>query len=459
SVGLVNGLTAEEFAVASDTMGFEKEIQVAPLSNYLSSRVKREFKEGNTIVGGMFSLVNRISADSAILAMKPTSTVSGGVDLLHYWNNKNYYFEVKSIASQLQGSPEAMLRKQEEHTHRYQRPDAGYLAVDSLREQLTGHGGLVQIGKKGGILNFNLMGQYRSPGLNLNDMGYMRQADFVGQGAKISYKMNEPGNWIRNYTIELGQEAQWSFGGENTHNKAGAAFTLMNNKLWRFYVSYHYDFTHLDIRELRGGPAFRIDGEHQIGAYTTTNGAKDLSGNVGFHYNVYGETGAHQEVFYAGITWLPIRKLKLSGKASFNNRKYHQQYVITLQGSDEPLYVVGHIDHRTASFTFRGELFLTPELSLQYYGSPYYAVGAYDDFNRVDQSRSKDISGRLEPLDVTYNSTENSYSFDHSSETWNFGNPDFSFMQFRSNLVFRWEYKLGSTLYLVWAHDRSGWES
>ncbi len=43
--------------------------------------------------------------------------------------------------------------------------------------------------------------------------------------------------------------------------------------------------------------------------------------------------------------------------------------------------------------------------------------------------------------------------------SWIFHNPDFSFMQFRSNLVFRWEYKLGSTLYFVWAHDKSGWES
>jgi hypothetical protein len=459
SVGLVNGLTAEEFAVARDTMGTENEIQVSPLSNYLSSRVKREFREGNTIVGGMFSMVNRISADSAILAMKPTSAVTGGVDLLHYWNNKNYYFEVKSIVSQLHGSPEAMLIIQESNTHRYQRPDAGYLTVDSLREQLTGHGGLIQVGKNGGILNFNLMGQYRSPGLNFNDMGYMRQADFIGEGAKVSYKMNEPGNWIRNYTIELGQEAQWSFGGENTHNKAGATFTLMNNILWRFYLSYDYDFSHLDIRKLRGGPALRIDGEHQTGAMVSTNSSKDLAGNVGFHYNVFGEADAHQEVFYAGITWLPIRKWKLSGSVSFNNRKYHQQYVNILQGNDESLFLVGHIDHRTISFTFRNELFLTPELSIQYYGSPYYAVGTYDEFKRVDRSGSRDISSRLEPLDVTYNSAEKSYSFDHNSETWSFGNPDFGFIQYRSNLVFRWEYKLGSTLYLVWAQDWSGWES
>lgn len=29
----------------------------------------------------------------------------------------------------------------------------------------------------------------------------------------------------------------------------------------------------------------------------------------------------------------------------------------------------------------------------------------------------------------------------------------------RSNLVFRWEFKPGSTLYLVWTHERSGYES
>ena len=91
--------------------------------------------------------------------------------------------------------------------------------------RLGGHGGLVQIGKKGGHFNFDLLGQYRSPGLNLNDMGYIRQADFVGQGVNLKYRMNEPGDWVRNYEIELSQEAQWSFGGENTHNKAGVDFS------------------------------------------------------------------------------------------------------------------------------------------------------------------------------------------------------------------------------------------
>jgi len=104
-------------------------------------------------------------------------------------------------------------------------------------------------------------------------------------------------------------------------------------------------------------------------------------------------------------------------------------------------------------------LYLTPEMSIQYYGSPYYSVGEYNNYRRVNQPNARDIEERLGTLDVSYDPAQNSYSYVHDSESYQFYNPDFSFMQFRSNLVFRWEYKLGSTLYFVWSHDRSGWES
>jgi hypothetical protein len=127
SVGLVNGLTARATGTATAESGTEKELEVSPLSNYLASRIKKDFKEGNTVVGGVFSLVNRISPDSTSSLLLPTSAVSGGLDLLHYWDHKNYYMEVKSIASQLQGSPEAILRRQLSNIHRFQRPDADHL--------------------------------------------------------------------------------------------------------------------------------------------------------------------------------------------------------------------------------------------------------------------------------------------------------------------------------------------
>jgi hypothetical protein len=314
------------------------------------------------------------------------------------------------------------------------------------------------VGKKGGKINFNLSGQYRSPGLNLNDIGYIKQTDFMGESAEVSYRMLEPGKWVREYTLSVQQGARWSFGGENIYNLLGTSFMLRSNKLWNYLLSYSYDFNHLDIRELRGGPALRMDGEHQIGALVASNSSKDLSASVGTHINSFSMDDSHQEILFTKLTWLPIRKIRLSALASMNWRKYHQQYVRTLTEDEETIYLVGHIDQQTPSFTFRAELFINPELSIQYYGSPYFSVGKYSDFKRVDQSREQDIEARLKELDVSYDAESNSYGFDYNGRSWSFENPDFSFTQFRSNLVFRWEYKLGSTLYLVWAHDRSDWD-
>ncbi|MCK4745478.1 MAG: carbohydrate binding family 9 domain-containing protein [Bacteroidales bacterium] len=459
SVGVVNGLTARETSMGTNEIGWEKDIEVSPLSNYLASRIKKDFKDGNTILGGVFSLVNRISSDSVSVRELPSSAISGGLDLLHYWKNRNYYLEVKTIASQLSGSPEAILLKQLAHNHRFQRPDAIYIEVDSLREHLSGHGGLIRAGKKGGKWNFHLEGQYRSPGLNLNDMGFIRQSDYVGQRFEISFDMNKPGNWIRDYFVEFYQEARWSFGGENIKNQLGLQFELTNNQLWWFKLYQQYDFSTLDTRELRGGPALRNDGIYYTALSMGTNYSKDLYAAVAYQHRWLGVKHSNEDILGLSVTWLPVKRLNFSAIVNVNQRQYHQQYVTTIPGTLSDEYIVGNIDHHTTSLTFRGELYVTPELSLQYYGSPYYSVGDYDSFRRVDEASARDLNERLDIFGITYDGVLDRYSFGRNMETFTFNNPDFSFMQFRSNLVFRWEYKLGSTLYIVWSHDRSGWES
>jgi hypothetical protein len=459
SIGLINGITATAYASAFKDEGTEKDMVVSPLSNYLVSRIKRDFSGGNTVVGGVFSLVNRFSSDSVSELILPSNALSGGLDLLHYWDNKNYFLEVKSIASQMNGSPEAILQKQLSHTHRFQRLDADHLKVDSLREHLGGHGAIVGIGKKGGSWNFQVQGQYRSPGLNLNDVGYIRQADFVSEEIETSYEMNEPKKWIRNYLIRVSQSAEWSLGGENTGKQLRASFMLRNNKLWSFMFNSRYMFSILDTRELRGGPALRNDPSVLLGLSIRSNSAKKFYGGIFYDFSSTSVEDSHENSLGFNFTWMPVKRFMLSGMAHLWYWKYHQQYVSSISGSALSEYVVGHIDRQTTSFTFRGELYLTPELSIQYYGSPYYSVGSYADFKRVDQSQARDLTDRLEALDLTYDETSNTYSYDYNTESYSFHNPDFSFMQFRSNLVFRWEYKLGSTIYLVWSHDRSGWKA
>jgi hypothetical protein len=61
--------------------------------------------------------------------------------------------------------------------------------------------------------------------------------------------------------------------------------------------------------------------------------------------------------------------------------------------------------------------------------------------------------------EIQFDEEANTYSVDESGSVYSFTNPDFSFRQFRSNLVARWEYRPGSTIYLVWENNQTNNES
>jgi hypothetical protein len=472
SMGFIDGMAAAEYGhITGDPgetgdSGEVRKLQVVPMSNFATARIKREFDGSNRIIGGVLTLVDRFQAEKEAASMLPSTAFSGGMDLLQYWQNKNYLLEVKGIAGMMEGTKEAILKRQLSHNHLFQRPDADYLGVDSLRGSLGGHGALLRFAKLGGSWNFSFMGQYRSPGLNLNDMGYIREADLIGQHAELAYRKIVPGKWFRNYTVRLFQESYWTFGGENTRNQAGVQWNSMNNGLWSFNGKLTRNFTCLDIRELRGGPALRIDPWYRVSLSVNSDYAKDLAGTVSWFHTAYSPhgkgnrvQGKHQDYFEIGGTWLPVRKVKLSLYSSLEWREYYQQYVPEVSGTGSDVFVVGEIDQRTFNMTFRGELFFSPEMSLQYYGSPYFSSGEYGAFRRVSRAAARDLDRRLEELAVIRDPQEARYAFQLGTESYSFPDPDFSFSQFRSNLVFRWEYKLGSTLYLVWSHERTGWEN
>ena len=129
--------------------------------------------------------------------------------------------------------------------------------------------------------------------------------------------------------------------------------------------------------------------------------------------------------------------------------------------SGEPRYVLGRIDQDTWDFTFRVNLALSPELTLQYYGSPFIGTGRYTRVQAGDRHARAGLrrtastcTGRTRSRHVGEGGR---YFVDEAAGgRYSFANPDFSFRQFRSNLVARWEYKPGSSLYVVWSQGRTG---
>ena len=166
----------------------------------------------------------------------------------------------------------------------------------------------------------------------------------------------------------------------------------------------------------------------------------------------------------ASLSIRPSNRFSLSGSVDYEQLLDNLQYVDTAdRESGEPRWVLGRIDQDTWSFTFRVNLSITPELTLQYYGSPFVGTGRYAEFKRASDTLAHDYAARFHLYgadEIAYSPEANAYRVTEAGggPSYAFRNPDFSFRQFRSNLVARWEWKPGSSVYVVWSQGRTGFE-
>jgi hypothetical protein len=162
-----------------------------------------------------------------------------------------------------------------------------------------------------------------------------------------------------------------------------------------------------------------------------------------------------------GLSVMPLNILKISGSVNYIYNLDNLQYVDTKSVNIENRYILGKINQHSMGITFRIDYNITPELSIQYYGSPFASVGKYSELKVVTKPRDAIYKNRFTLLSPVLN-TDNEYQVSEKNNShvdYTFKNPDFNFSQFRSNLVFRWEYRPGSQIYLVWSQDRTNNET
>jgi len=151
-----------------------------------------------------------------------------------------------------------------------------------------------------------------------------------------------------------------------------------------------------------------------------------------------------------GLSVQPANPLKIEINLNYESNKNTLQYITTKSVNNANRYILGTLYQKTLGLTFRIDYNFTPELSLQYYGSPFASVGQYTQFKNIADPRADDYKNRYTRIEATR--TGNDYIV---AEGYSFADPNFNFNQLRSNLVCRWEYLPGSQLYLVWTQDRT----
>jgi hypothetical protein len=174
------------------------------------------------------------------------------------------------------------------------------------------------------------------------------------------------------------------------------------------------------------------------------------SADYAYHYNEY----------TAGISVRPVNNLLLSMIANYSLKTDKLQYVDTQVSNGTSKYILGQINQETLGLTFRIDYNITPEISFQYYGSPFATRGQYSQFKEITNAQDQIFDNRFSLIQHMTLVNGDTYQVDENNDhvvDYSFRKPDFNFNQLRSNLVFRWEYKPGSQLFIVWTNERTDW--
>jgi hypothetical protein len=460
SVGLIQSVTSNEFARITDLEGNETKQKIEPLTNYTVARIQKGYNAGNTVIGGMVTATNRFIKDDDMEFLS-SDALTGGFDILHHWKDKEFFVDAKIIGSYIKGSQESIRALQESSAHYFQRPGADYLNYDITRTNLNGFGGKIRVGKGSkGFWRYSTGATFLSPGLELNDLGYMQTADEIQQVNEISYFVNQPVSIFRTYNISLEQFNSLNFAGTFLGSGGHLSFTSEFKNQWSFGANLIYHSQAYDTKVLRGGYDMKMPSSIMSFGSLRTDLSKKFIADVEYQYESRGNKSATTFAIQPGLSVRPFSMLKINVTATYEENHDELQYVATRDLSlYSKRYILGTISQKTLGLTFRVDLNLSPEFSVQYYGSPFISRGTYSEFKRVTNPEAKKYEDRFAIYEnpILTGGIYQLVDYDNAWPEYYFvDNPDFNFHQFRSNLVAKWEYRLGSFIYLVWSSDRTG---
>ena len=459
SIGVIESVTNREKAII-DNNGERREVSVEPLSNYFVARVQKDINKGNTLIGGMVTSTYRDIQDEDLLFL-PKSALTGGIDFTQYFKNRTYFISASLAASQVKGDPWAIRELQESSRRFYQRPDADYLTYDPERTSLAGHGGTFLVGKlTNSGLRFLFNATWRSPGLELNDVGYMRSGDNVFQFLWVGYQINKPFSIFRWMGVNANQWSGFDFGANNLFNGGNINFNTQFKNFWSLGFGINREGEGVSNTNLRGGPSIIENGNWNIWASVNTNSRKKLVLEAGLYTNWQDENLSKNTGVFGEVSYRPINSLSIGIQPEYSISQNQLQYVDHTTPGEEDRYLFGTIDQKTFNVTIEVNYSITPDLSIQYYGSPFVSGGKYYDYKYITDPRATMTDNRFHTYfnnEISFHENNEVYEINEQPGSYHyfFDKPDFNFRQFRSNMVLRWEYVPGSVLFLVWSQGKT----
>ena len=436
------------------------------VNHYLVGRFGKEFANGNRSLTFLQTASMKTGARAELGDRASREAYTSGFDFLLAFADRKYRIDGSFIGSVV--DPE---------------PIPGLSSASSARTY--GTGGEVDFSKRSGTIQGGTWGRWESDRLDINDAGFLSSADEMNGGAWLTYILSPKGesklinsgnvnlnlfkSWLyaaRSGTDIHSGDRAWGYGrGHRQSGNANVNGWVQLRNYWelgggadyypegtqRFETRTTYlaevedeqGATRLERRAIPGGGPL-IDEPTTYGGWWNVHSdtRKPLTSFLeGSHYLDVADNASHR--FATGLTWTQSPAINHRVSASYNYRLDDTQHLENYEASQGGVggisYVFGEIRQKTVDVTLRTNVLFTRDQSLELYLQPFLSIGDYSRPRRLAQADTY----RLEPF---------------AAEEFRVEDFDFRFASVNLNMVYRWQYRPGSTLYLVWTQARSEYE-
>jgi hypothetical protein len=442
NVGMLHAVTERERAnLLAGGRAFKADAE--PAAYYGVLRAQREFPENRHGLGVIGTFARRSFGGSSLRDQVNSEAGVFGVDGWTFLDaSKTWVVTGWAAASRVSGTREQIFTLQQNSQHYFQRPDVTHVHLDPTATSLSGWAGRVSVNKEKGSWLFNSALGAIDPGFEVNDLGFFGRTDLINGHVWTSYRWTEPGRFSRKANLDLAYFRSSDFGGHRTWEGlfGYGGLTLLNYYGFSGWLAYNPDT--LGPFRTRGGPLTLNPNGWEWDFSARSDERKKLVVRLGHHGSSYAQGSSSGQVFSAGIDWKPASNVLLSMGPNLNLSREGAQWIGNFvdpaaTATFGTRYVFAPLDQTTFSASVRANWTFSPRLSLQLYAQPLISAGEYSSFGELARPRSFDFVryGPVPPVQ--------------------FDNPDFNFKSLRGNAILRWEFRPGSTAFLVWTQSRN----
>ena len=441
---LARGLNVGALEAVTDRVTGASDRTTEPRTSYTVLRAQQDLRNGETSVGVIATGVVR-ALDSWSESYLRRDAFTAATNLRHRWGASRYEATASLAASDVRGTPEAILLTQTSSVHLYQRPDGG-LPLDSARTALGGDAEQVSFGKYGGnMVHYQTSYERQSPGFEVNDLGFLRRANQQRFNNWMGLSFRKPTRLYRQLSGNFNAWGYWTTAGLPTERAVNTNWHMnLANNMWVHAGSTISQLpgTYCD-NCARGGPAFRRSPLASVNVGWAGDDRRHVVPSV-FVFGARGDYGASRFLEVTPeLQLIPMSQLQLDLTADWSVNHDDSQWLDNIvDAAGVTHYTFARLEQETRSLGVRVSYTATPALSFQLYAAPFLSRGRYTAPRELSATpRARRYEDRYTPYTPP---PETPLGFDA--------------LQLRSNSVLRWEFRPGSALFVVWSHGRDGYD-